>query len=67
MAYIYLGDRFTDPDLKGKPCVAVRRPDGKCIRGKNGNMLVSFGGVKVIVLARLLRKTKFKSLSEINA
>lgn len=56
--YTYLGDRHTDQVFKGKTCTAVRRPDGKCIRGANGNMLVSFDGVKVVVLARLLRKVK---------
>lgn len=56
--YIYLGDRFTSPEFKGKTCSAIRRPDGKCIRGANGNMLVSFDGVKVVVLGRLLRKIK---------
>lgn len=58
--YIYRGDRFTDPALKGKQCNAVRRPDGKCIRGKNGNMLVNFDGTEVVVLARQLRKVKSK-------
>lgn len=56
--YIYIGDRFTDPALKNKQCTAVRRQDGKCIRGKNGNMLVEFDGVHVNVIARLLRKIK---------
>ena len=56
--YRYLGDRFTDPVLKGKTCRAILRPDGKCIRGKNGNMLVSFAGRPVVVVARLLRKIK---------
>lgn len=56
MSYIYLGDKFTSPELKGKSCEAVRREDGKCIRGKNGNMLVSFEGVKTVVIGRLLRK-----------
>ena len=56
--YKYLGDRFTDERLKGRFCNAVRRLDGKCIRGKNSNMLVSFDGIKTVVLARLLRKTK---------
>lgn len=55
--YTYLGDRFTDPALRGKSCAAVRRADGKCIRGKNGNMLVEFEGKKVNVVGRLLRKT----------
>lgn len=53
--YKYLGDRLTSPELKGATCEAVRRND-KCIRGRNSNMLVSFDGVKVVVLARLLRK-----------
>lgn len=57
--YLYLGDKFTDPKYKGSTCAAVRRPDGKCIRGKNGNMLVEFSwGEKVVVVGRLLRKIK---------
>lgn len=56
MKYRYLGDRFTDPIYKGQICESVRRADGKCIRGKNGNMLVSFAGRPVVVIARLLRK-----------
>ena len=55
-SYKYIGDRFSSPDIKGKVCDAVNRPDGKCIRGKNGNMLVEFGGKKTVVVARLLRK-----------
>ena len=59
MEYIYLGDRLTRPELKKQACKAVRRPDGKCIRGKNGNMLVEFEtGEKVVVLGRLLRRQK---------
>lgn len=54
--YRYIGDRFTDPALKGQHCEAIRNPNGKCIRGKNGSMLVSFSGRPVIVIARLLRK-----------
>lgn len=58
MDYTYLGDRLTDPRLKGKQCAAVRR-NGKCIRGKNGNMLVRFAsGETVVVMGRLLRKIK---------
>jgi hypothetical protein len=53
--YRYIGDRFTDPALKGQLCQAVE-VSGKCIRGKNGNMLVQFGNKKVVVVARLLRK-----------
>ena len=59
MDYIYHGDRLTMPDFKKQPCSAVRRENGKCIRGKNSNMLVMFGdGKKVVILARLLRKIK---------
>lgn len=56
--YIYLGDRFTDPKYKGAECSAVRRDNGKCIRGKNGSMLVKFGVENVNVIGRLLRKIK---------
>lgn len=60
--YIYLGDRMTDEQLKGQLCTAVRRPDGRCIRGRNGNMLVEFvGGRQANVIARLLRKVKLPS------
>lgn len=54
--YIYLGDKLTDEKYKDKHCTAVRRADGKCIRGKNSNMLVEFNGIKVVILARRLRK-----------
>ena len=57
--YIYFGDRLTRSELKRKPCRAVRRSNGKCIRGRNGNMLVEFDDVgKCVVLGRLLRKIK---------
>ncbi len=55
--YIYLGDRHTDPALRGKPCAAVRRADGKCIRGRNGSMLVACAhNVRMVVVGRCLRK-----------
>ena len=67
--YIYLGDRMTDPILKGSKCRAVLRPDGKCIRGKNGNMLVEFEipvihphllykVIRAVVVGRRLRKQR---------
>lgn len=57
MTYRYLGDRWTRADLKGAHCDAVRRPDGKCIRGRNGSMLVRFqSGDDAVVIGRLLRK-----------
>jgi hypothetical protein len=55
--YVYLGDRNTDPLLKGIACRAVRRSDGKCIRGRNGSMLVQLeDGRKMVLIGRLLRK-----------
>lgn len=57
--YKYLGDRLTDPELKGKTCEAVKRENGKCIRGKNGSMVVRFdSGREANVIGRLLRKIK---------
>lgn len=55
--YIYKGDKLTSDFWKGRGCTAVLNSKGKCIRGKNGNMLVDFHGNRVIVLARQLRKT----------
>jgi hypothetical protein len=56
MNYIYLGDRFTASELKNKPCTAVKKPNSKCIRGKNSNMLVEINGIKTVILGRRLRK-----------
>jgi len=52
--YTYLGDRMTDPALKGLPCDPVRRRDGRCIVGR-GNALVRFsdGSVRVVLRRRL--------------
>lgn len=55
--YTYLGDRHTSLSLKGKICSAVRNEKGKCIRGKNGNMLVEFDGVKVVVVAKVAEES----------
>jgi hypothetical protein len=57
MEYKYLGDRHTDPGMKNIICTAIRRKDGKCVRGKNGSMLVqSSNGKKLVVIGRLLIK-----------
>src|SRR4051794_36277357 len=64
MTYRYLGDGMTDPALRGARCEAVRRHDGKCIRGR-GNMLVAFDdGRPVVVLARYLRKIQNEPMSD---
>ena len=54
--YIYRGDRYTDVQYKMKACQPVLTSTGKCIRGKNGNMLVSFQSASCNVLARQLRR-----------
>lgn len=59
MEYVYVGDRLTSPDWRGMPVNAVRRTDGKCVRGKNGSMLVeTVDGRRCVVLGRLLVKRK---------
>jgi hypothetical protein len=57
--YTYRGDRLTDDALRGKPCTAVLRPDGKCVT-RNSAMLVLFHGEHAprVVLRRQLRKEK---------
>ena len=55
MRYTYLGDKQSS-DLAGMQCDPVRRADGKCVRGKNGNMLVvDTNGQRYVVLGRRLR------------
>jgi gluconate kinase len=59
--YIYSGDRLTDSRLKNLKCNAIRREDGKCIRGRNGNMLIIFeNGERCIILARRLKKIRYE-------
>ena len=54
--YLYRGDKMTSPELKMQPCIPVFKSNGKCIRGKNSNMLVSFESGTKVVLARQLRR-----------
>ena len=54
--YLYRGDRYTDNRYKMQPCSPVLSNAGKCIRGRNGNMLVSFASGTVVILARQLRR-----------
>jgi hypothetical protein len=57
VSYVYRGDRWTAPERKGATCDAVRRSDGKCIRGRNGSMLVRFhDGQVAVVIGRQLRR-----------
>jgi hypothetical protein len=58
MEYTYLGDKYTDIELKHSRCSAVRF-HGKCVRSKMGTMLVQFeDGARVNVIAKRLRKIK---------
>ena len=54
--YLYRGDKYTDEKYKLQPCYPVLSSAGKCIRGRNGNMLVSFASGTVVILARQLRR-----------
>ena len=55
MRYVYLGDRLTDPTLKGQPCDPVRRADGKCIVGRGAQLVRFPDGVARVVVRRRLR------------
>ena len=59
MRYVYLGDRLTDPVLRGALCVGVRGANGKAITGRSA-MLVRFDGEDSprVVLRRMLRKSR---------
>jgi hypothetical protein len=54
--YKYHGDKLTDQKHKGKVCTLPKRANGKCFRGKNGNMLADFNGELVNIIGRCLRK-----------
>ena len=62
--YLYRGDRYTDDKYKLQPCSPVLSNTGKCIRGRNGNMLVSFSSGTVVILARQLRRLDKLALKE---
>lgn len=59
MEYRYIGDRLARAgQYCQRLCKAIRKND-KCIRGRNGNMLVQFqNGDRVVLPARQLRKIK---------
>ena len=56
MFYKYKGDKLTDPKFKGAICTFPKKANGKCFRGKNGNMIADFNGELVNIVGRLLRK-----------
>lgn len=62
--YLYRGDRYTDDKYKLQPCSPVLSNEEKCIRAKNGNMLVSFQSGTVVILARQLRRLDKLALKE---
>lgn len=55
MRYVYLGDALTRPELRGQPCEAVRRPDGRCIVGGSKQLVRFADGAEHVVLRRRLR------------
>lgn len=55
MRYVYLGDRLTDHDLKGRACDPVRRDDGKCIVGRSKQLVEFEDGRRAVVVRRRLR------------
>lgn len=56
--YRYLGDRLTDSTLKGARVHAVRRANGKCVRGRGSMLVITDDGRRIVVIARLLRKVQ---------
>jgi hypothetical protein len=56
--YVYLGDRQTDPELKGRPCDPVRRPDGHCIVSRSRQLVRFADGRRIVVNRRMLRLVK---------
>lgn len=64
--YIYRGDRLTDNKYKLQPCKPMFGKNGKCVRGKNGNMLVIFDTGYCVVLARQLRRID-KMINKVNS
>jgi len=57
MRYVYLGDKLTDPALRGLHCDPVRRPDGKCIVSVKmaSALVVDAQGCRYVVARRRLR------------
>lgn len=60
--YIYLGDRFTDPQFKGKECQAVRRQDREK-RQHVGNIRGPAGGCDCQIITQNKVKTLLGGLS----
>lgn len=56
--YTYIGDKHTDPALLATTFTAIRRANGKCIRGKSNMLVQGSDGRAYVVLGRLLRKVK---------
>lgn len=56
--YTYHGDKHTDQTLKGAICWAAINASGKCIRGRNGSMLVFFASSEqpTVILGKHLRR-----------
>jgi len=57
MRYIYLGDKLTDPALRGMACDPVRREDERCIVSTKmaTALVVDVHGNRFVVKRRRLR------------
>lgn len=56
--YTYRGDKHTDPALRAMTFTAIRRANGKCIRGGSNMLVMGSDGRRYVVLGRQLRKVK---------
>jgi hypothetical protein len=65
--YVYLGDRHTAAEFRHQPCDPVRRPDGKCVRGRGAQLVRFADGREVVVVARRLRVVGVETNGRTNA
>lgn len=57
--YKYLVDKMTRQNLKGAFCMAIRKMDGKCIRGKNSNWRKNNEGIFDEIVKKLVQEPNF--------
>jgi len=56
MTHVYLGDKWTDPALKGLPVTLAKRPDGKTVTGRGKAIMTPASGVAFVGLLRRTRR-----------
>ncbi len=58
MRYLFRGDRFSRPELPGRPCRPVLRAGSPAV-GSNGNRLIEWpDGTRDVVPGRAVRPTR---------